>query len=70
MEPSHVLRAMKVPYTEAHGAVRFSFSRENTAGDVDRVLAAMPPIIEKLRNLSPPRSGDDVADPVLKSSYV
>jgi hypothetical protein len=30
----------------------------------------MPPIIEKLRNLSPPRSGDDVADPVLKSSYV
>ena len=41
MEPSHVLRAMKVPYTAAHGAIRFSFSRENTSEDVDRVLAAL-----------------------------
>lgn len=53
LEPSHVLRAMNVPYTAAHGAIRFSFSRENTDADVDRVLEAMPPIIEKLRDMSP-----------------
>jgi cysteine desulfurase len=52
MEPSHVLRAMKVPYTAAHGAVRFSLSRENTAADVDRVLEVMPAIIDKLRGPS------------------
>jgi cysteine desulfurase len=69
MEPSHVLRAMKVPYTAAHGAIRFSFSRENTAEDVDRVLAAMPPIVEKLRTLPPAAAGDFAAVTVLNSSY-
>lgn len=53
LEPSHVLRAMNIPYTAAHGAIRFSFSRDNTDADVDRVLEAMPPIIDKLRALSP-----------------
>jgi cysteine desulfurase len=53
LEPSHVLRAMKVPYTAAHGAIRFSFSRDNDESDVERVLEAMPPVIEKLRALSP-----------------
>ncbi len=53
LEPSHVLRAMKVPYTAAHGAIRFSFSRENSDEDVDRVLDTMPAIVEKLRGLSP-----------------
>lgn len=53
LEPSHVLRAMNVPYTAAHGAIRFSFSRENTAEDVDQVLESMPGIIEKLRSVSP-----------------
>jgi cysteine desulfurase len=53
LEPSHVLRAMNVPYTAAHGAIRFSFSRENTDEDVDAVLEAAPPIMEKLRALSP-----------------
>lgn len=52
MEPSHVLRAMKVPYTFAHGAVRFSLSRDNTAENVDRVVEAMPAIISKLRGPS------------------
>jgi cysteine desulfurase len=53
LEPSHVLRAMNIPYTAAHGAIRFSFSRENEEADVDAVLAAMPGIIAKLRELSP-----------------
>ncbi|BCM17595.1 cysteine desulfurase NifS [Mesorhizobium sp. J8] len=49
MEPSHVLSAMKSP----HGAVRFSFARDNSEADVDRVLQVMPAIVEKLRG-SPP----------------
>jgi cysteine desulfurase len=49
MEPSHVLRAMKVPYTVAHGAVRFSLARENTAAHIDRVVDVLPEIIAKLR---------------------
>jgi len=53
LEPSHVLRAMNIPYTAAHGATRFSFSRDNTDEDVDQVIEAMPPIIAKLRELSP-----------------
>ena len=52
MEPSHVLRAMGVPFTAAHGAVRFSFSRNNVDGDVDRVLAVLPRIVERARAVS------------------
>ncbi len=53
LQPSHVLRAMGVPYTMAHGSVRFSLSVYNTAGDVDAVIKELPAIIEKLRVLSP-----------------
>ena len=53
MEPSHVLNAMNIPYTALHGAVRFSFSRDNVAEDVDRVIEALPGIVEKLREMSP-----------------
>jgi cysteine desulfurase len=42
MEPSHVLRAMKVSFSHLRGAVRFSFSRENSEADVDRVLNVLP----------------------------
>ncbi len=59
LEPSHVLRAMKVPYTAAHGAIRFSFSRENTEEDVDRVIEAVPSIIAKLREMSPFWKGEE-----------
>jgi cysteine desulfurase len=52
-EPSHVLKAMKVPDTALHGAVRFSLSRDNTEDDVERVLDVMPGIIQKLRDISP-----------------
>lgn len=53
LEPSHVMRAMGVPFTAAHGAIRFSLSRQNTDEDIDRVVEVMPGIIEKLRGMSP-----------------
>jgi cysteine desulfurase len=49
VEPSHVLRAMKVPFAYLHGAVRFSFSRENSEYDVARVLKVLPRAVEDLR---------------------
>ena len=53
LEPSHVLRAMGVPFTAAHGSVRFSLSTYNTEKEVDFVVEHLPPIIERLRNMSP-----------------
>lgn len=53
LEPSHVLRAMGVPFTAAHGSVRFSLSRYNTAKEVDFTIDKMPSIVNKLRELSP-----------------
>ncbi len=53
LEPSHVMRAMNIPYTAAHGTIRFSFSRYNTMSDVDEVLKVMPGIAATLRKLSP-----------------
>jgi len=53
LEPSHVLRALGVPFTYAHGSIRFSLSRFNTEADVDLVLKELPPIIHRLREISP-----------------
>jgi cysteine desulfurase len=53
LEPSHVLRAMGVPFTAAHGSIRFSLSRYTTAPEIDLVLAKLPPVIARLRELSP-----------------
>jgi cysteine desulfurase len=53
LEPSHVLRAMGVPFTAAHGSIRFSLSHYTTEKEVDLVLAKLPPIIARLRELSP-----------------
>ena len=58
LEPSHVMRAMGIPYTAAHGTIRFSLSRYNTEDEVERVIAALPPIIAQLRSLSPYWQGD------------
>ena len=53
LEPSHVMRAMDIPYTAAHGAIRFSLSRFTTEEMIDQVLAELPGIVERLRMLSP-----------------
>jgi len=53
LEPSHVLRAMGVPFTAIHGSVRFSLSRYTDDHDIDAVLERMPAIIKELRELSP-----------------
>jgi len=53
LEPSHVLRAMGVPFTCAHGSIRFSLSRYTTEEHVDTVIMELPPIISRLRQMSP-----------------
>jgi cysteine desulfurase len=53
LEPSHVLRAMGVPFTAAHGSVRFSLSVYNTEEEVDFVAEKVPGIIANLRAMSP-----------------
>jgi cysteine desulfurase len=53
LEPSHVLRAMKVPFQFAHGSIRFSLSDQTTQQDIDLVLKELPAIIKRLREISP-----------------
>ena len=53
LEPSHVLRAMGIPFTAAHGSVRLSLSRFNTDEDIDYIIEQLPPIIKRLREISP-----------------
>jgi len=53
LEPSHVMRAMGVPFTAAHGSIRLSLSIYNTEEEVDFVLEKLPPIIAQLREMSP-----------------
>lgn len=53
LEPSHVMRAMDLPYTAAHGSTRFSLSRHNTMEEVEYVIDQVPQIVAQLRELSP-----------------
>jgi len=53
LEPSHVLRAMHVPFTAVHGSVRFSLGRYNTAEEIEKVIEVFPQIVVNLRKLSP-----------------
>jgi len=53
LEPSHVLRAMGVPFTCAHGSIRFSLSRYTTDEEIDTVIRELPPIIRRGREMSP-----------------
>ena len=52
LEPSHVLKAMGLPHLRTLGSIRFSLGASNTEADVDRVLAVLPPLVEKLRSLT------------------
>lgn len=63
LEPSHVLRAMGVPFTYAHGSVRLSLSRYTTQEEVDLVAETLPKIITRLRDISPYKRLDDDATP-------
>ena len=71
LEPSHVMRAMGIPYTAAHGTIRFSLSRYNTEAEIDRVIEVVPPIIAQLRKLSPywSESGPVAADQGFAPAY-
>lgn len=51
LEPSHVLSAMGVTHEWAHGTIRFTLGKDNTAGEIDTVLEVFPPIVERLRSL-------------------
>lgn len=53
LEPSHVLRAMGVPFTAAHGSIRFSLSRYTTEDEIDYVISAMPDVVNRLLEISP-----------------
>lgn len=68
LEPSHVLRAMGLPYTILHGSIRFSLSRYTTEAEIDKVLEVMPPIVERLRAISP--FNNDQADWLQERSMV
>ena len=53
LDPSHVLKAMQVPFTAIHGSVRISLSRYNNEEDIERIIEVLPDIIARLRKLSP-----------------
>ena len=53
LDPSHVLKAMGVPFTALHGSIRFSLSRYTTEEEIDYTLEKMPVIIDKLTKISP-----------------
>ena len=53
LEPSHVLLAMGLKHETAHGSLRFSLGRDNTDADIEKVLDVLPPIVKRLRKMSP-----------------
>ncbi len=53
LEPSHVLRAMGVPFNYAHGSIRLSLSRYTTREEINYVIENFPSVIETLRKISP-----------------
>jgi len=53
LEPSHVLTAMGIPPEVAHGSLRFTLGRSNTKEDIDKVIEVLPPIVKRLREMSP-----------------
>jgi cysteine desulfurase len=64
LEPSHVLRAMGIPVEVAHGSLRLSLGKSNTAQDVDYVVERLPEIVQKLREMSPLYDPEACAMPI------
>lgn len=61
LEPSHVLRAIGLPHVKCHGSLRFTLGRSTTAKDIEFALRVLPPIVRKLRSISPLRKGVDIS---------
>jgi cysteine desulfurase len=55
LDPSHVILALGMPYEVAHGSIRFTLGRSTTQEDIDYVIQILPPLVEKLRSISPVR---------------
>jgi len=53
LEPSHVLMAIGLPHELAHGSLRFTLGRPTTMADIDRLLEVLPPVVQRLRAVSP-----------------
>jgi cysteine desulfurase len=53
LDPSHVILSLGVPFEVAHGSIRFTLGRSTTAEDIEYVLETVPPLVEKLRAISP-----------------
>ncbi len=62
LDPSHVLLAIGLPHEIAHGSLRLSVGRGNTMEDVDHFLKVFPPIVERLRAMSPISAGRPASD--------
>lgn len=62
LEPSHVLRSIGLPHVKCHGSLRFTLGRSTTAKDIDYVLRELPPIVKRLREISPLRKGVDISE--------
>ncbi len=62
LEPSHVLRAIGLPYEYAHGSLRFTLGRANSKADIDYMMKYLPAIVEKLREMSPVNLGREKHD--------
>ncbi len=57
LEASHVLLAMSLSHEMSHGSVRFSLGRHNTEEEIDYIIEIMPPIVERMRSMSPLYAG-------------
>ena len=53
LDPSHVLLSIGLPHEIAHGSLRLTFGDENTEEDIDYIIKTIPPIVERLRSMSP-----------------
>jgi cysteine desulfurase len=53
LEPSHVMLAIGKSHEEAHGSIRFSLGRLTTEAEIDKVIEVFPPIVQRLRDMSP-----------------